>query len=135
MKWRAKNFPSVATSVSMSTGGTHVDSGGGWVDTEFPYPTLQLFQSNKDLLSNAFCYFVTDGLSVTVRENTDALTGQYVSGDYFRGMGVRPAAGRFILAADDEAGSAAVAVLSYRFSLQRFGDASRAVDQSIRIND
>jgi predicted permease len=135
MKWRAKNFASVATSISMSTGGTYTPPGGGTVSTVFPYPALKLFQSNKDLLSSAFCYFVTDSLSVTVREDTEAVTGQYVSGDYFGGMGVRPAAGRLILVGDDEAGTAAVAVLSYRFSIQRFGDASRAVDQSIRIND
>jgi len=135
MKWRAKNFASVATSMSMSTGGTHTDPGGGTVGTELPYSTLKLFQSNKDILSSAFCYFVSDNLSVTASENTDALTGQYVSGDYFRGMGVRPAAGRFILPADDEAGTAAVAVLSLRFSAQRFGDPSLAVGQLIRIND
>ncbi len=135
MKWRAKNFASVATSVSMSTGGTHNDSGGGLIGTEFPYPALKLFQSNKDLLSSAFCYFVSENLSVTVGENTDALTGQYVSGDYFRGMGVRPAAGRWILPADDEIGTAAVAVLSHRFSTQRFEDPGRAVGQLIRIND
>ncbi len=135
MKWRAKNFASVATSISPSTGGTYTPPSEGSVSTVFPYPALKLFQSNKDLLSSAFCYFVTDSLSVTVREDTEAVTGQYVSGDYFRGMGVRPSAGRLILAADDEVGTEAVAVLSYRFSIQRFGDASRAVNQSIRIND
>lgn len=103
--------------------------------TSFPYPALELFQNNQDVLSNAFCYFVAESFSVTVREEAVALKGQYVSGDYFRGMGVRPAAGRMILVSDDQRGTAAVAVLSYRFSAQRFGEAGRAVGQTIRIND
>ena len=45
------------------------------------------------------------------------------------------AAGRLILAGDDEAGAATVAVLSHRFSQRRFGDARLAVGQTIRIND
>ena len=74
-------------------------------------------------------------LSVTVRDATDSVKGQYVSGNYFQGMGVAPAAGRLIQASDDAAGSAAVAVVSHRFSLRRFGDAHAAVGQTIRIND
>lgn len=135
MKWRAKDFASVAMSISTSTGGTYTPPGGGTISTVFPYPALKLFQDNRNLLSSAFCYFVTESLNVTVREDTDAVKGQYVSGDYFLGMAVRPTAGRLILAADDEAGTAAVAVLSHRFSTERFGDSSRAVGQSIRIND
>jgi len=135
MKWRAKSFPSVATGFSFSTDGTYSDPKGGKVSTIFPYPALELFQNNGDVLSSAFCYFVAQSFSVTVSEDTVALKGQYVSGDYFRGMGVRPAAGRLILAADDQNGTAAVTVLSYRFSAQRFGEAGRAVGQSIRINN
>ena len=74
-------------------------------------------------------------LSVTVRDGTDSLLGQYVSGNYFQGMGVAPAAGRLIQASDDVADSTAVAVLSQRFSRRRFGDAQAAVGQTIRIDD
>ena len=87
------------------------------------------------MLSSAFCYFVGSNLSVTVRDETDSLLGQYVSGDYFQGMGVAPAAGRLIQASDDVVGAMAVAVLSQRFSRRRFGDAQAAVGQTIRIND
>ncbi len=134
MKWHGKSFPP-NSSFSFSTGGTFTDPKGGTVSTIFPYPALKLFQNNAEVLSNAFCYFVAESLSVTVRDDTVAVKGQYVSEDYFRGMGVRPAAGRLILAADDQVGAAAAAVLGYRFSAQRFGEAGRAVGQSIRVND
>jgi predicted permease len=87
------------------------------------------------VLSSAFCYIVSNNLSVTVRDDTDSLLGQYVSGNYFQGMGVAPAAGRLIQASDDTFGSAAVAVLSQRFSRRRFGDAQAAVGQTLRIDD
>mgnify|MGYP001079593031 CR=1 FL=1 len=136
MKWRARNFASAASKgFSTSTGGTYRDPRGGTVSTVFPYPALELFQKNKNVLASAFSYFVAERLSLTIRGETEAVKGQYVSGDYFQGMGVRPAAGRLILTADDETGSAAVAVLSHRLSELRFGDAGRAVGQSIRIND
>ena len=87
------------------------------------------------MLSSAFGYFVEERLNVTIDEETESVKGQYVSGDYFRGMGVPPPAGRLILPADDESGAAAVAVLSHRFSQRRFGDARLAVGRTIRIND
>ena len=135
MKWRAKSFPSIARNFSLSTSGTHDDPRGGMVGTVFPYPALQFFVNNRDYLSSAFCYFAAQRLDLTVNGETEAVKGQYVSGDYFRGMGVRAAAGRLIGNADDSNGTTAVAVLSNRFSVRYFGEAGRAVGQSIRIND
>ena len=136
MKWRAKQYTSAASSgFSFSTGGTYNDPTDGMIGTQFPYPALELFQRNTGVLSSAFCYFVVDRLNLTIDGDTEAVQGQYVSGDYFRGMGVTPAAGRLILAGDDDAGAPNVAVLSHRFSQRRFGDASQAAGRTIRIND
>ena len=63
-----------------------------------------------------------------------ARQGQYVSGGFFRGLAVVPAAGRLIQADDDRAGAAPVAVLSAGYSQRRFGDADRAIGQAILIN-
>jgi macrolide transport system ATP-binding/permease protein len=61
--------------------------------TYFPYNALKLFQSNRDILTHAFCYYVTNDLYVAVGGKTEAIKGQYVYGEYFSGMGVAPAAG------------------------------------------
>jgi len=58
-----------------------------------------------------------------------------VSGDYFRGLGIPPAAGRLLLPDDDRAGAPAVAVVSMAFSQERFGGAEKAAGQSILINN
>ena len=46
-----------------------------------------------------------------------------------------PAAGRLILADDDRAGAAPVAVLSLGYSERRFGDAASATGQQILVNN
>ena len=62
-------------------------------------------------------------------------TAQYVSGDFFRGLAVSPAAGRLLAADDDRAGAPPVAVISMGYSERRFGGAANAVGQSILINN
>src|SRR5205814_1415503 len=101
----------------------------------FPYPALKLFEERSDVLESAFSYYVQPELSVTAANSTESLLGQYVSGNYFHGMGVVPAAGRFIQPDEDGLPPAAVAVVSHRFGARRFGDARAALGQTIRVND
>ncbi len=137
MTWRARSsYTSAASSgMSFSTGGSYSDPTEGYIGSQFSYPALEIFQRNTDVLSSAFCYFVADRLHLTIDDATEVVRGQYVSGSYFSGMGVPPAAGRLILAGDDEEGAASVAILSHRFSQLRFGDARQAVGRTVRIND
>jgi macrolide transport system ATP-binding/permease protein len=118
---------------SLSTRGTYRDPDGTVVGSVFPYSALGMFQSNKGVLSSAFGYFRTDQLNVTISEETSTVDAQYVTADYFPGMGIGAAAGRLIGHADGAA--APIAVLGYAFSRRRFGDPASAVGQSIRIND
>ena len=70
-----------------------------------------------------------------IKGETEIAKGEYVSGDFFRGLAVSPPAGRLILADDDRAGAAPVAVLSMGYSQRRFGGAANATGQSILINN
>jgi hypothetical protein len=60
--------------------------------------------------------------------------GEYVSGDYFRGVAVRPAAGRLLGPGDDRVGAPPVVVVSLAFSERHFGGADRAPGRAIQIN-
>jgi macrolide transport system ATP-binding/permease protein len=135
LKWRAaKGFSSASSKgMSWSTDGSYTDS-KGYLGTQFPYPAMPLFEENKQIFSGVFCYFKTR-LSATIRDETELLRGEYVSGNFFAGMSVAPAAGRLVISEDDRAGTAPVAVLSYRLSERRFGGAANAVGQTIRINN
>jgi predicted permease len=62
------------------------------------------------------------------------VTAQYVSGDYYAGVGVTPAIGRLIERADDAASAAPVAVLSYRYWQRRFDGRADAIGRRILVN-
>jgi predicted permease len=135
MKWHAKGYALASKGMSWSTDGSTFDRETGTLSSIFSYPALKFFQEQSDVLASAFAYFVNRSLSVTVANHTDPVLGQYVSGHYFQGMGVAPAAGRLIQPGDDEPGPAAVAVVSHRFAVRHFGDAAAAIGKTIRVND
>jgi len=60
--------------------------------------------------------------------------GLWVSGEYFETLGVEPAAGRLIHKADDRAGCAAGAVISYPFWQHEYGGDPAVIGKSISIN-
>jgi predicted permease len=134
MKWRAQGY-SLSQGMSWSTGGSFRDPDVGTVSSIFPYRALEVFQNSRDVLSQAFGYYVVDRMNVATREATDSIKGHYVSGDYFQGLGLAPSAGRLLSRTDDAAGVAAVAVISERFAQRRFGSPGAAVGQVLRIND
>ena len=70
-----------------------------------------------------------------IKGEAELAEGEYVSGDFFRGLAVSPAAGRLIVADDDRAGAPPVAVLSMGYSQRRFGGAADAAGQPILINN
>lgn len=70
-----------------------------------------------------------------IKGQAELATGEYVSGDYFRGLDVLPAAGRMIISGDDRPDSTPVAVLSNGLAQRRFGGAPNAIGQSILIDN
>ena len=67
---------------------------------------------------------------------TDLVPGLWVSGSYFRTLGVRPVHGRLLTDDDDRRGggpAGAVAVISYGFWQRRFGGAADAIGRSLTI--
>jgi hypothetical protein len=62
------------------------------------------------------------------------VSAQYVSGDYYAGLGVAPALGRLIAAGDDGVSAAPVAVISHRYWLRRFAGRSDVVGRTLSIN-
>ena len=77
-----------------------------------------------------------DLYEVNVSTNGEAEKGQVqlVSGNYFEVLGIRPAAGRPLVASDDRAGAAPAAVISDRYWQRRFGRSSAAIGGRIAVN-
>ena len=133
--WHAKSEQdSVMQSMS---GSTQEDSRLGMVTGIFPYSAFEIFQNSR-AFSQVFAYAhvrEVRRLSLSTKAEAQSVEGELVSGDYFKGLGIVPAAGRLILADDDRPEAQAVAVVSFSFSQSHFGGAAHAAGQSIRIND
>jgi predicted permease len=68
-------------------------------------------------------------------DSVENLEGDFVTGDYFGTLGLRPALGRLIEPADDRvAGSNQVAVLTYNEWQQGFGGSPAVLNRTIDIN-
>ena len=64
----------------------------------------------------------------------DTRNGQYVSGNFFRTLGVQPWIGRFMTDSDDQIGAPLVAVMSYRIWQQKYGSDPSVVGAVYQIN-
>lgn len=121
----------------------HGMSGSTWRDSKwaesagiFPFPAFELIRTNSSaVFSSVFAYYPTRKVNVMVKGQAEQAGGEFVSGDYFRGLEVSPAAGRLIIPDDDRVGAPAIVVLSFAFSQRRFSDAAGAPGQSILINN
>jgi macrolide transport system ATP-binding/permease protein len=130
--WHTKDFPHVAHSFN---GGNYRDPKTGFTSGNFPYPVFELFRGNKDVCSNVFAFADASRLNLLVQGQGEVVDGLLVSGDFFSGLGVPPAAGRLISPEDDRAGAPPVAVISFAYWQRRFANNPSAVGQSILVNN
>ena len=102
----------------------------------FPFPAFERLQeASAPLLSSIFAYYPPGKVNVMIKGEAELAKGEYVSGDFFRGLAVLPAAGRLIFADDDRVGAPPVAVISMGYSQRRFGGAAEAAGQPILIDN
>lgn len=67
-------------------------------------------------------------------DQPERLAADHVTADYFRVLGVEPAAGRDFTGADDAQGAARVAIVSDAFARRHFGGAPAVLDQLIDLD-
>ena len=92
------------------------DPGGGAISGIFPYAAFETLRENGSPFSSLFGYFRESGLfNVRVREQAEMARADFVSGDYFRGLGVAAVAGRPLLDDDDRMGAPVAAVIGFAY--------------------
>jgi predicted permease len=102
---------------------------GADLDATFPYPQFSLLRDRAQSTADLFAYSAGGAIRLRSAGADVKVQSQFVSGDYFRVLGIRPLLGRLLEPSDDVPGSpsAAVAVLGYRFWQSAFhGDPSIA---------
>jgi predicted permease len=109
---------------------------GVMVSGMFPYGAFETLRQENPVFSTLFGYFNGLKRNLAIRgQAATSVSTEYVNGEYFRGLGVLPAAGRLIDSEDDRPGAAPVAVISFATSQNRFGGPSNAIGQSILVDN
>ena len=105
----------------------------------FPYGAFltigETLRDDNPVFSTLFGYVNGHNKTLAVRGQAASATTEYVTGEYFRGLAVSPAAGRLIDSEDDLPGAAPVAVISFATSQNRFGGPPNAIGQSILVDN
>ena len=131
-QWHAPLRPPVVTSINGSAGRYGKE---GTISPNFPFSAYEILHSEKDTFSTLFGYTYTQNFNVITGGQAESIPGGFVSGNYFSGLGVAPAAGRLIDASDDRAGAPATVALTYPYWQRRFNGNPAVVGQSILVND
>jgi predicted permease len=100
----------------------------------FSYPMFQDLQDRSEVFTEVFAYS-GQALNLSESDQTERVSGQLVSGNFFSGLGVRPLIGRVFSAEDDKVpGEHPVAVLGYHFWQRRFASDPNVVGKTIHLN-
>ncbi len=136
LKWHVTGKKSLEESVvDHVSGSIDDDPRMGHTASIFPYPAFELLRKSTDTLAVLLAYHPARKLNIMIQGQAEVTDGEYVSGDYFRGLGLAPAAGRLITGDDDRVGAPAVAVLSYAFAQRRYGNAASAAGRPLLIDN
>ena len=110
--------------------------GGGLTSTSVSYPAFVAMRRAAESAGAQLSAFKPIGrLTAVIGDKAELVNCDLVSGDYYQSMGVRPAAGRAIVPADDRRNAdGTVAVISEAFWARRFGRDRSVLGRTIRIN-
>jgi predicted permease len=102
--------------------------GASWLE----YRALQTqVPALRDIVASEMVPF-----NVGEKGQTERVFGQFISGNYFSALGLKPAIGRFIHPEEAEhPGTEPVLVISYDYWQTRFGGSPGIVGQKVRVND
>ncbi len=107
--------------------------GSSQPNPSFTNPIWEQVRDHSQAFASAFAWS-NDHLDLSDGGPVHYADTLWVSGDFFHGLGIRPAAGRLFTAADDRRGCASTAVLGNAFWLRRFAGDEHVVGASITLN-
>ncbi len=116
-------------------GNFHQRPNGGNASESFSYPVFLELQQLNQLFDSIVGFKATGRITALVDGRPELLTGELVTGNFYRGVGVVPIVGRPIVEADDRQDAAeGVAVISYGYWTRRFGRDPSVVGKRISVN-
>jgi predicted permease len=134
LKWSARKAPNIHGLMSSGDCPTDMNRGGmNPTGCSFSEPMYREI-AQADIFSGTAAFANTGRLDLTGNGPASVINGQLVSGDFFRTMGLKAAAGRLIDAGDDAPAAAPVAVLNYGYWQSAFGESREVIGRTIELN-
>jgi predicted permease len=110
-----------------------VTLGGDQFVPELTNPIWEQIRDRQDVFSGVFAYGPT-AYNLTSGGEVRRARSDWVSGEYFSTLGVKPAVGRLLTRSDDVRGCPPVAVLGYGFWQSEFGGSPGVVGKTISLD-
>ena len=120
--------------VMLSQGGPNM--GGNDGERANSYPIYQDYQRRAEAFSEVFCQKMAE-VAITFDGQTELVSAEMVSGNYFSALGVKPAMGRVFNSKEDDQvykGHPVVA-LSYDYWMTRFAGDKSVVGKKVLVNN
>jgi predicted permease len=135
LKWSARNAPNIHGYMTSGDCPMNVMPGAANpYGCSFSEPMFrEIAQANVLAATAAFAN--SGRLNLTGNGPATVINGQLVSGEFFRTMGLKAAAGRLFEAADDKPSAAPVAVLNYGYWQSAFGGSRDVIGRTIELNN
>jgi predicted permease len=133
LNWRTKTKePGV---VHDHDGANYPGPSGGVESPDFPWQVYELFRDHNNSFSTLFAYKDAGRLNLIVNGQAETGPVEFVSGNFFSGLGINPAAGRLLADSDNAAGSSQVAVIGFEYWRKRFNADPAAIGETIKLNN
>ncbi|HEX5438327.1 MAG TPA: ABC transporter permease, partial [Gemmatimonadaceae bacterium] len=98
----------------------------------FTNPLWEQIRDRQDVFADVFAVG-EDQFDLSTGGEAHPVWGNWVSGDFFSTLGVRPAVGRTIARSDDRRGCPSIAVLSYGFWQSSYGGDPNVIGRTISL--
>ena len=134
LRWQVHGRPKVNGHSSYGDCGSSQWEASFAASCSFSYPMLREFREQPGMFSGFAAFAGPAQVNLSGNGQASMVSGEVVSGDFFRTLGVGPVTGRVIEPADEKAGAEAVAVLSYAYWQSAFGGNGNAVGKTIKLN-
>jgi predicted permease len=104
------------------------------IRTSFSALTVERFREHTATLSDVFAFSPTGTLNIVADQQTDTVSGLFVTGRYFAALGMGASVGRTLSVSDDRPQAEPVAVISHRYWRRRFASDPSVVGKTIDVN-
>src|SRR5205823_7011914 len=133
IEWRSSDFPEGVSNVN---GDFSEISGGGIQASSVGANLYRKLAREQTVFAALMGIADPNPVAIAIDASpAEQVSLQYISGNFFRGLGALPVIGRPFLDAEDRVGQEPVVIVSHRFWMGRLGGARDVSDRTIRINN